>query len=125
MTDSQLSAELNQQGRRSATGHAFTPRLVGFLRRTHDLKSRYQRLRQVGMLTSKELAQQLGITTKTVQIWRDYGVLQAHPYNDKHECLYEPPGPNPPKKQMGLKCPLRVRGTAFRTHATNEVQYEA
>jgi len=125
MTDAQMAAELNQQGRRSATGHVFTPRLVGFLRRTHGLKSRYQRLRQVGMLTPKELAQQLGIATKTVQIWRDYGVLQAHPYNDKHECLYEPPGPNPPKKQMGSKCPLRVRGTAFGAQATNEVQYEA
>ena len=124
-TDARIAAELNQQGRRSATGHVFTPRLVGFLRRTHGLKSRYQRLRQGGMLTPKELAQQLGITTKTVHIWRDYGLLKAHPCNEKNECLYEPLGPHPPKKQMGSKCPLRVRGTASGAHATNEVQYEA
>lgn len=124
-TDAQIANQLNQQGLRSPTGHGFSAQRVAFLRRTYSLKPRQQRLREAGMLSSKEVAQRLGISTKTVQIWRDYGMLRAHVYNDRHECLYEPPGPNPPRKLMGLKCPLRVRAAAFKANPHNEVQYEA
>jgi len=122
-TDAQVASQLNQQGLLSSTGHSFTRRLVAVLRRTYNLKSRHQRLRDAGLLTLKEMAQRLKVSVGTIKVWRDYGVLRAHIYNDKCECLYEPPGPNPPKKQQG--CPLRVRATAFRMNATNEVQYEA
>jgi len=124
-TDAQVASQLNRQGLHSSTGHSFTGRLVAFLRRTYKLKSRHQRLREAGLLTLKEMAGCLKVASRTIKVWRDFGVLRAHIYNDKGECLYEPPGPNPPSKQQGLTCPLRVRATAFRTNATNEVQYEA
>ena len=112
-TDAQVANHLNQQGFHSATGHSFTGRLVSFLRRAYKLKSRYQRLREAGMLTIQEMAQCLKICAKTVQVWRDHGVLRGYTYSDKGECLYEPPGPNPPKKQPGLTCPLRIRATTL------------
>jgi DNA invertase Pin-like site-specific DNA recombinase len=110
-TDVQVARQLNQQSFHSATGHSFTGRLVAFLRRTYKLKSRYQRLRDAGLLTAQEIAQRLEICTKTVQVWRDHGLLRGHTYSDKGECLYEPPGANPPQKQPGLTYPLRVRAT--------------
>ena len=109
-TDAAVAAQLNQQGIRSALGRPFTARRVASIRRNYKLKTRYQRLRETGLMTSKEIAQQLKVCTQTVQVWRDHGLLRAHTYSDKGECLYEPPpSDNPPKKQQGLACPLRDR----------------
>jgi len=110
-TNAVIAAHLNQQGIRPTTGGSFTAKRVALARRTYHLKTRFQRLREAGLLTLKELAQHLKICTKTVQVWRDHGLLRAHTYSDKGECLYEPPGPNPPQKQQGLASPLCVRKT--------------
>ena len=103
MTDHRIAQHLNAQGLQSGTGQAFTARIVSRLRRTYDLKSRYDRLRQAGMLTPQETATQLDISLTTLQIWRRAGRLRAHAYNDKGECLYEPLGENPPVKQQGKR----------------------
>jgi DNA invertase Pin-like site-specific DNA recombinase len=62
------------------------------LRRDHGLKSRFQRLRDAGMLTRGEIARMLKISVSTVRIWRERGLLHAERYNDKGECLYATPG---------------------------------
>jgi DNA invertase Pin-like site-specific DNA recombinase len=98
MTDHRIAQQLNAQGLQSGTGQAFTARIVSRLRRNYGLKSRYERLRQAGMLTPQEMAQQLGICTTTLHLWRRAGRLRAHVYNDKGECLYEPLGANRPVK---------------------------
>ena len=108
-TDREIAVHLNEKGFRSAVGGQLTGHHVGLIRRTYKLKSRYQRLREAGMLTQSEMAERLKICTKTVQVWRDYGLLRAHRYSDKGECLYELPTSNPPRKLQGLKCPLRTR----------------
>ena len=38
-------------------------------------------------------------------------VQPAHPYNDKGQCLYPPPGPNPPARAQGRKLTQRRRTT--------------
>ena len=40
---------------------------------------------------------------KTVKIWHHAGLITGHPYNDKGQCLYPPPGPNPPTRAQGRK----------------------
>jgi DNA invertase Pin-like site-specific DNA recombinase len=108
-TDAEIAAQLMEEGFRSALSCPLTARRVGLLRRTYKLKSRYQRLRETGMLTHTEMAVRLKVCAKTVQVWRRYGLLRAHAYNDKGECLYEVPTSNPPQKLQGLKHPLRTR----------------
>ena len=49
--------------------------------------------------------------------------FERHPCNDKHECLYEPPGPNAPIKMQGRR--LSDRGRSLLPNQTSEVQYEA
>jgi hypothetical protein len=71
------------------------------------------------------MAQQLAVTTGTVKTWRDAGLLRAYEYNDKRECLYEPPGPNPPSKEQGRKLRLGSQAALFHADPTNEVQYDA
>jgi len=65
---------------------------------TYGLCSRYNRLRERGMLNKKEMADRLGIHEQTVDRWAKYGIIKAHLYNDHGWQLYELPGPNIPAK---------------------------
>jgi hypothetical protein len=106
MTEDAIARQLNAQGILSGTGQPFTARIVARLRRTYSLPSRYERLRGAGLLTAQEMAQQLEVCVKTIHVWRYAGRLQAHAYNDKGECLYEPLGEQRPVKyawQQGQK----------------------
>ena len=102
-TDRKIATRLNRDGFKSGKGRSFTTRLVARLRRQFHLKSRYDRLREAGMLTEDEIATALGIHFSTVRAWRNHGLLLAHPYNAKNECLYEPPGHDRPMKHQGVK----------------------
>jgi len=124
-TEGQIVDLLNQQGMCSGTGCAFTIRIVGRLRRVHKLVSRYERLRSAGMLTQEEIAEQLGIHPCTVRKWRKEGLLKAHSYNDKNECLYEPPGEDRPIKHHGIKLTDPRRFQNIAPERTDEVQHEA
>jgi DNA invertase Pin-like site-specific DNA recombinase len=76
----------------------FTAKRVAYLMHTYGLCSRYDRLRERGMLTKKEMADRLGIHEQTVDRWAECGIIKAHFYNDHGWQLYEPPGPNIPAK---------------------------
>jgi hypothetical protein len=52
-------------------------------------------------------------------------LLKAYPVNDKNICLYEDPGPDPPRKAQGVKLAERRRYPANIVHGSQEVQYEA
>ena len=67
---------------------------------TYGLRSRYDRLRQRGMLNRKEMADRLGIHEQTVERWAKHGILKAHSYNDNGWQLYEIPGPNLPAETL-------------------------
>ena len=88
-TDGQISEKLNVQGLRSGKGEHFNSRMVAKVRRHYNLKSRYDRLRETGLLTQQEIAQELDITEQNVKIWRNDGRLHGLVYNDKKQCLYE------------------------------------
>lgn len=102
-TDGGIARELEAQGLYSGTGSPFTARIVAKVRRAYGLKSRYDRLREAGMLTVREVADQLGVSVCTAKLWRQGGRLQAHLLNDKGEYLYEPLGEHPPVKQQGKR----------------------
>ena len=55
------------------------------------------------MLTLTQMAGRLGVPAKTVKIWHHAGLITGHPYNDKGQCLYPPPGHNPPTRAQGRK----------------------
>ena len=61
------------------------------VRIVYGLKSLSQRLRERGMLTAKEVARQLDISTTTVHQFVRTGLLKRHLYGNRR-CLYEPPG---------------------------------
>ena len=88
-TEGEIAAQLNQQGLHSGKGRLFRCRTITRLRCAYRLKSCYDRLREKGMLTVRELAERWGISTNVAHNWRRLGILKAQPYNDK-EYLFEP-----------------------------------
>jgi len=102
-TDAEIADHLAEAGHRSGEGRRITRQIVGNLRRGHGLPSRRERLRRAGMLSLPEVAERLGVHTKTVKKWERAGLLAGHKANDKNERLYEPPDPGDPRlvKRLG------------------------
>ena len=124
-THQEIAAKLNQQGLASGEGRLFNQAIVVRIIRRYDLPSRYQRLRNGGMLTGEELAKRLRVSRPTVKTWAKKGLLRAHCYNGKGECLYENPGENAPSKMQGRKLSERRRFAKVMTNRNKEVQCEA
>jgi DNA invertase Pin-like site-specific DNA recombinase len=120
-TDAEIAKRLNADGFKSGTGLPFNARLVARARRQYQLKTRYDRLREAGMLTQNEIAARLGIHPQTVHHWRRHGLVVGHPYNDKNECLYEPVSHRAPTKHHGIKLTDPRRFTDVVSDSTNEV----
>ncbi len=123
-TDGGVATMLNARGYVSGTGRRFQGRIVQHIRRDYRLRTRYARLRERGMLTQDEIAGCLKVSAATVKVWAQHGLLPRDVYNDKGECLYEPPGPNAPIKMQGRRLSDR-RFPNLLSDQTNEVQYEA
>ncbi len=99
-TDAGVAQVLNERGLQTFTGRPFTATRITSLRKRCHLRDRYTRLRAAGLLTRREMAAILGISTATVPVWRDQGTLRAYTYNDQGACLYEPTGNCPPQKYI-------------------------
>ena len=98
-TDTEIADQLNERGFRSGKGNPFQPQVVTHIRRQYRLKSRYERLRERGMMSAAEVLGQAGITHQTLHRWRREGRVQAHAYNDKPQYLYDPALGIPRKNQ--------------------------
>ena len=108
-TDAETAEQLNATGHQSGTGQPFNPRIVLGIRRYAGLPSHAARLRDRGLLTLQEIADQLGVHTATIKDWRDAGLLESHKANDKNERLYEPPSDGDPRlvKRLGWRLDKR------------------
>jgi hypothetical protein len=122
-TVGQIAPLLNRQGYCSGTGIPFTALIVARLCRNYQLKSRHDRLHEAGKLTLTEIAEQLKVSTATIKTWRRNGLVRAHLYNDKQECLYDPPDQAAPAKSQGRKLSERRRFPEVLSDRTNEVQH--
>jgi DNA invertase Pin-like site-specific DNA recombinase len=123
-TDSRIAALLNETGWCSGKGGTFTKRMVSLIRCQYHLRSRFDRLRAAGMLTQREIAEQLGVHSSTVHDWRRSGLLKAHAYHNKPEYLYEPVGKSGPLRRQGIKLTDPRRFPKVSNEETKEVQDE-
>jgi DNA invertase Pin-like site-specific DNA recombinase len=120
-----IADNLNSRGFVPGYGKTFHGFMVARIARDHGLKTRWERLRERGMLTLDEMAKRLGICTDQVKAWRAAGLLHADLCNDKNEYLYEDPGPNPPRVGRGAKLPRKGQINQNTCHHASEVQCEA
>jgi DNA invertase Pin-like site-specific DNA recombinase len=120
----QIAALLNEQGlrpggsaRRGRSDARFTALRVSYLVNRYGLRSRYDRLRNQGMLTKQEMAARLAIHEATLIRWAEHGLVTRHAYN-AHAYLYEAPGPNTPAKQCSRWNRLADRAEAVKSAKT-------
>ena len=128
-TQGQIAAILSHKGMHTVDGKPLTRMNIRYIQETYGLVSRYDRLRSRGMLTMAEMGERLNVAPLTVKCWNQAGFLMSHPYNDKNECLFEPPGDNAPvrAKHKGLVAALRQtrRSRKVTSKHHEEVQCEA
>ena len=96
--------------------------MVRNITKGYRLRSRYDRLREAGMLTTDEMARRLGVTRGTVNKWRRHGLLRGCHCDDK-DYLYPAPDANAPVKSPGRKLSERRRFPPLTPDLTKEVQY--
>lgn len=116
----EIAELLNQQGYRLG-GSArpgrretcFTTLRVAYLAHRYKLRSRYDRLRDRGMLTKREAAARLNIHETTLTRWAEHGLIARHAYDGQHY-LYELPVWNLPRKQCSRWNRLLDRATALK-----------
>ena len=112
---------LNEQGlhpggsaRRGRSQARFTAVRVAYLVHAYALRSRYERLRERGMLTTREATTRLGIHESTLVRWVAGGLVTRHAYN-AHAYLYEVPDSNVPDKHCSRWDRLADRAAALQT----------
>jgi DNA invertase Pin-like site-specific DNA recombinase len=100
----EIADQLNAQGfkpggtaRKGWQNNRFNSKRVAYIVHAYGLRSRYDRLRDRGMLTRKEMTALLGIHGYTLDRWAKYGIVSRYAYNE-HAYLYETLGPNKPNK---------------------------
>jgi len=97
---------LNDRGFKTGDGLPLTSTIVGYVRKAYGLKSRFDRLRERGMLTILEIAKVCGVSTNTIGHWRQKGLIRSHAINDRNQFLFEDPGPDRPKKGARNRKPM-------------------
>jgi hypothetical protein len=120
---SEIADILNDRGfrpggsaRRGREAERFDGKRVRYIVHTYGLRSRYDRLRDRGMLTAKEMAARLDIHELTLVHWAKHGIINRHAYNG-HYWLYEISGSNPPTKQCSRWNRLVDRAAAIQKSA--------
>ena len=121
-TNREIAAILNKKGMRSGEGRPFHRGIIVRLRSAYHLKDRFTRLRAIGMLTEQEIAELTGIAVASVKEWRYRGLLRAHRYNDRGDCLFEVPPHDLPKRHARKRSYLQKN--KLTTIAAEEVQCE-
>jgi DNA invertase Pin-like site-specific DNA recombinase len=127
---SEIAELLNERGlrpggsaRRGQGDARFTALRVAYLVHRYRLRSRYDRLRDRGMLTKEEAAACLGIHESTLIRWAEHGIVVRHAHN-AHAYLYEPIGSNPPAKHSSRWNRLIHRVPAIETARASKVSHQ-
>lgn len=94
-TDAEIAVQLNQRNIKTLEGLPFTATHVYQLRRKHQLKNRFTRLREAGWKTADEVAEKFGATRQTVWRWYHHDLIQGTRYNDSDWCLFMMPEARP------------------------------
>jgi DNA invertase Pin-like site-specific DNA recombinase len=88
--DCEVAEILNQRGHRTWQNQPFTLKKIRHIRTVYHLKNRFDRLRERGLWTAKEMGKALGVSETTVHNWARCGLLRRIDCNSRSYSLYEP-----------------------------------
>jgi len=88
---------LNRENYKPGIGEKFNTTMIQKSYDRYGIKSYYQNLRDQGKLTSKELAEVLGVKKKTILKWCAARLIDGYLANDKKQYLFDSPKLAPEK----------------------------
>lgn len=88
--DPEIAEILNGRGFRTGEGLPYDPRKIHDIRKNHNLSSRPDRLRRLGMLTTRQLADHFEVSQSAIQKWGRQGLIKKS-YHDGLRDLWEVP----------------------------------
>jgi DNA invertase Pin-like site-specific DNA recombinase len=116
----QIADRLNAQGfqpgglvRLGRAQPRYTALRVSYVVNTYGLRSRFDRLRKQGLLTKREAAARLKISTHTLVRWAQHGIILRYAY-DAHAYLYQIPSSALPAKHCSRWNRLADRAAALK-----------
>ena len=74
--DREIAEILNQRASRTWEGKPFNLKKIAFIRQAYKLRSRYERLRLRGMLTTREVAARFEVSEAAVHDWGRQGLIR-------------------------------------------------
>lgn len=87
----EVAIMLNERGFKSSSGKPFSVSMIKGTSHNHGIRTHRQRLQERGMLSLTEMAERSGVPLHILKDRRRDGLIIGHPFNEKGECLYEPP----------------------------------
>ena len=103
--DRQAAEQLNAEGFLTGARKPFNIDAVSWVRYSHGLKTRKERLRESGRLTTCEMAGRLGLSVATVRQWVRDGHLTAERHGRKATWLINPIDEQPEEiQQLAARC---------------------
>jgi hypothetical protein len=108
--DRETAEILNRNGWRTWQAKPFNLKKVAWIRCAYKLASRHDRLRQRGMLTTREVAANLGVSETAVHEWGRQGLIRKCYTDNLNRGLWEiPSGKTIMKGRGGYSgCPARL-----------------
>jgi uncharacterized membrane-anchored protein YhcB (DUF1043 family) len=89
--DQEIADILNNRGVRTGEDKPFNQRTIASLRQSRNLSSHHDRLRQRGLLTTRELATRFQVTNSTVHEWGRLGLIKNCYADSRISALWEIP----------------------------------
>jgi DNA invertase Pin-like site-specific DNA recombinase len=111
--DREIAEILNQNGWRTWEAKPFNLKKIAWIRGAYKLSSRHHRLRQHGMLTTREVAAKFGVSETAVHEWGRQGLIKKCYTDGLNRGLWKiPAGKTILKGHGGQRgCPARVIST--------------
>ncbi|HYX37660.1 MAG TPA: recombinase family protein [Oligoflexus sp.] len=94
-TIAEIADILNKNNLRSGWEKPFRRWTINRIIIANDLKTRFERLRKRGLLTSEEIAKKYKVSNSSVRTWYKNGLLKVDYYDDKNSYLCLDPGIRP------------------------------
>jgi DNA invertase Pin-like site-specific DNA recombinase len=107
--DREIADILNQRGCRTWEEKPFNLKKIAFIRTAYKLPSRYERLRHLGMLTTREVAARFGVSRTAVQQWGRQGLITQLYQDELKRGLWQLPPDQTILKGCGGKAPRPAR----------------
>ncbi len=124
-TDDQIVDILNNKGLLTGNGILFTIGSIYRIRKTYNLKNRYIRLKEKGMITFKELVKLLDTNYYFLRKCGLMGLIRTYKYDKRlQNILYEPPSVDFISNIKKKGCHFISNNFKNLIKTTREVQYE-